>query len=68
MDPIRRDTLIAKHIDAVSALIRPSRVMAIVAVNDDGRPYMIAPEANEPAVAAFLSTYTRLGKVLPEST
>jgi hypothetical protein len=68
MNQEERDLRIAKHVDAVRALIRPSWVLAIFAVDREGRAYFIAPAGYESVVNAALAGYSGLTQIPPEST
>ena len=49
-----RDWAIAKHVDAIRALIRPDWVLAILAVDERQVPYFICPQEQRADLHALL--------------
>jgi hypothetical protein len=65
-ESVNRYHLVAQHVDAIRAIIRPDRVLAILAADPDGRPYFICPEWNiEPLEELLRHWRVRLGGERP---
>jgi hypothetical protein len=64
----KRDAAIARHVDAVRALLGGHGILGILAVDGAGYPYFVAPPENEWMITAVLEASTGVTDVPPEST
>lgn len=64
----RTDAAIAKHVDAIRALIRPDAVLALFCLDSSGRAYFVAPETHDLLIRAALQGYAVMVEDTPEST
>jgi hypothetical protein len=49
-----RDELIAKHVDAISALVRPDFVLALLVVDPSGLPAFFCPDQHKKALDCLI--------------
>ena len=63
----RTDTAIAKHVDAIRALIKPDVVLALFCLDAQGAAYFVAPASHDILIRAALQGYTVLADNQPGS-
>jgi hypothetical protein len=62
-----RDRKVSQHVDAIRALIRPDWVLAVLAVDSQGRPYFMCPEWHRELLRLALGDSVGLLNEPPES-